>query len=332
MLYPGLNAASLAEALESEAVADSAFEDERLADDWDAWAARWESEFQRMDNLEEKRRAASEVRARSEVLREAGRAQLEAAAAKMRKMEDALEDVRREQQKAELRADAARARKEVASAAQDSCDDLVAQISANAARRRREADEKLKKKREAAREAEWKKFHEGQYVPKGNPGAARPPSGASNRTGSASAKPPGGASDRAGSASNRAGSASRGSGSRASSQSRASSKPRAPTLFTSFAEFDAAWAAFEKQVAAGVQGLRFLDVPWPVSLPTVSGVEPRENLDARKRKLRAALVRWHPDKWSKVLDCIHEADRGQVVERVKEVTRRIIDEKKLYGS
>jgi hypothetical protein len=65
---------------------------------------------------------------------------------------------------------------------------------------------------------------------------------------------------------------------------------------------------------------------------TISGVGTNESLEMRKRKLRAALVRWHPDKWAKVLDCIHESDRAQVVDKVKEVTRRIIEEKKRYGT
>lgn len=315
MLDHGYDAATLAEALADEAFADSALAYEHLADDWDAWAARWETEFQRLDGLEEKRKAMAGERARSEVLLEAGRAQLEAASAMVRQTEDQLEDARREQRKEQLREDAARVRKEVANEAQHEADDIVRQIAENAARRRREADAKLKKSRQAAREAEWKKYHEGQYAPKSN-GTEQPPGSAPNR----------GAGARASSGSRAS------SGYRASSLSRAASKPQPPTHFRSLAEFDAAWASFEKQVAASVQGMRLLDVPWPSSLPTVSGVEAQESLEVRKRKLRAALVRWHPDKWSRILECIHETDRGQVVERVKEVTRRIIQEKKVYGS
>lgn len=325
MLGRGFDAATLAEAIADEGVADGALADEHLADDWDAWAARWETEFQRLDGLEERRRKVASERARSDVLREAGRAQLEAASAAMRKMEDELEDVRRAQQKEQLREDAAQARKEVASAALQDSDDIVRQISENAARRRREADARMKKNREAARAAEWKKYHEGQYAPKTNAGKP-PPGNAPNRGNSFHGRPDGGSGSRASSAG--AGSA----GSRASSVPRAASKPRPSTNFMSFEDFDAAWAAFEKQVAAGAKDLRLADVPWPTTLPTVSGVESKESLDVRKRKLRAALVRWHPDKWGKLMECIHEADRGQVVERVKEVTRRIITEKKMYGS
>merc|ERR1711862_33004 len=151
---------------------------------------------------------------------------------------------------------------------------------------------------EAAREAQWKRFHEPKK-PAGNenapPGAQVPPRAAPQQN-----KP--------------------------NLPSRGTQAPQRPlpSRFNSFSEFDACWLQFEARVKSGAQSLRHADVPWPTSLPTVSGVSADESPDVQKQKLRAALVRWHPDKWGNLLESIQEGDRKQVVEKVKEVTRRII--------
>jgi len=72
-------------------------------------------------------------------------------------------------------------------------------------------------------------------------------------------------------------------------------------------------------------------VPWPSLLPTVSGISPDDGPGERKQKLRAAVLRWHPDKWGRILESIRAGDRAQVMERVKGVTRRILEERKRYG-
>ena len=64
---------------------------------------------------------------------------------------------------------------------------------------------------------------------------------------------------------------------------------------------------------------------------TVSGIEPADGADVRKRKLRAALVRWHPDKWVRVFEAMAVDERVGVVERVQAITRRILDEKARFG-
>jgi len=100
--------------------------------------------------------------------------------------------------------------------------------------------------------------------------------------------------------------------------------------YASFGDFDTAWSRFEQQ-SATAQSIRYGSVPWPTSLPTVSGVAQSDSHAERKRKFRAALVRWHPDKWGAVMAKVCEGDRPRVMERVKEVTQRILEEKKRFG-
>jgi len=111
-------------------------------------------------------------------------------------------------------------------------------------------------------------------------------------------------------------------------------KPPQPVVperrFASFAEYDKAWHNFEAALSKGGQ-LAYIDVPWPSSLSSVSGVEVCDDHSEQKKKLRAALVRWHPDKWSPILDKVKESEKAKVMERVKEVTQRILEEKKRFS-
>lgn len=109
---------------------------------------------------------------------------------------------------------------------------------------------------------------------------------------------------------------------------------RAPARrFADFAAYEVAWAAFMAAAAGGAESpLRCADVPWPLELPTVSGIEPCDDPGQRKRKLRAALLRWHPDKWAPILERIAEAEQPNVLAKVEEVTRRIIDERTRLGA
>jgi len=102
--------------------------------------------------------------------------------------------------------------------------------------------------------------------------------------------------------------------------------------FASFADFSAAWTAFEQKLSSPQKSpLRCSDIPWPSSLPSVSGAGAADTPAEKKKKLRAALMRWHPDKWAPILEQVAEAERPQVMERVKEVTQRILEEKKRFG-
>lgn len=107
-------------------------------------------------------------------------------------------------------------------------------------------------------------------------------------------------------------------------------KAQALPQFTSFAAFDAAWGAFEQRLSSGVQ-LSFTDIPWPDSLSSVSGVAHSDNVTDRKKKLRGALMRWHPDKWSHILERIKDTEKASVLQHVKEVTQRILEEKKHFS-
>lgn len=99
--------------------------------------------------------------------------------------------------------------------------------------------------------------------------------------------------------------------------------------FRSFADFDNAWGSFEQKASNG--SVRVTDVPWPTSLPTVSGIADSDSAAEKKKKLRAALMRWHPDKWGRIIDSVSKDEQSLVMERVKEVTQRILDEKNRYG-
>lgn len=306
-----------------DALADSALNDDGLADLWDAWSSHWEAEFSRLDGLEEQWKKKGAERVVLDAKKELDYAQKAEAAAKAREVEDQLEQVRLLQERERLREDATKARKQAATDAFEDGDDMVRRMSENAANRRLANEARRKKEREAAREAQQKRFFE---EPKKPPPAPRPRD--------ENAPPPGSFGARGRPTANGGCAA---PGRKSSPRPRSSSLPREgarppPVRFGSFSEFDTYWARFEQKVNAGTQDLHFIDVPWPTSLTSIAGVIASESLEVRKRKLRAALVRWHPDKWSKVLDCIHESDRAKVVEKVKEVTRRIIEEKKRYGS
>lgn len=111
-------------------------------------------------------------------------------------------------------------------------------------------------------------------------------------------------------------------------------KASAGRSFASFAEFAAAWQAFEERLSSGSQKglLTAVEIPWPHSLPSVSGVLASDTTADIKKKLRTALIRWHPDKWAPILEHVVEAQRGDVLSRVKEVTQRLLEEKKKFDA
>jgi hypothetical protein len=302
----------LDDTLVAEALADAALNDENLADVWDSWSSHWEREFSRLNGLEEQWKKQGAERIQREVTREVQYAHLEEAAKMARETEEEMEEMRREKARQQLKDDAAQARKQSMASAMESSDDIVRQISEKNAQRRKENEARRKKELDALKEAQQKRRDAKYDTPK------QPPPRASADAPSAPGMPR--------HAPRRP---------RSSSLSKEGGPPSArppPARFNSFPEFDAYWNRFEQRVHSGGRDLHFTDVPWPISLVTVSGVHSGESLQERKKKLRAALVRWHPDKWSKLLDAIHECDRAKVVEKVKEVTRRIIEEKKRYST
>lgn len=109
----------------------------------------------------------------------------------------------------------------------------------------------------------------------------------------------------------------------------AAKAPEGPR-FANAAAYEEAWSKFESRAKAG-DSVTYFDIPWPLNLPSVSGASPSDATGERKKKLRSALLRWHPDKWAPLMDRVREADRALVTQQVKEVTRRIIGEKERFG-
>jgi len=72
------------------------------------------------------------------------------------------------------------------------------------------------------------------------------------------------------------------------------------------------------------------DIPWPNGIESVSGTISSDTAAEAKKKLRTALLRWHPDKWAPILEHVAEADRAEVIARVKLVTQRLLEEKQRY--
>lgn len=105
--------------------------------------------------------------------------------------------------------------------------------------------------------------------------------------------------------------------------------------FNSFADFSAAWSAFEKRLSDRLSGTAFArsaafavsDIPWPDGIESVSGTISSDTAAEAKKKLRTALLRWHPDKWAPILEHVAEADRAEVIARVKLVTQKLLEEK-----
>merc|ERR1719335_1009495 len=107
MREPVLDPADLA-----TAIADEALNDEFLNDEWDSWAAHWETEFSRLNKLEEQWKKQGAERACMEMKREAQYRQAEENAARARQPEQQVEDLRRQAEKEKLRDDATQQRKQ----------------------------------------------------------------------------------------------------------------------------------------------------------------------------------------------------------------------------
>jgi hypothetical protein len=114
---------------------------------------------------------------------------------------------------------------------------------------------------------------------------------------------------------------------RSASQSRAPAAPApaAPALIS--VSSTATWEELEAKLA-GSGELCFVDVPWPLPGRPVLELAAGNNA---KKVLRAALLRWHPDKFQKILARIAPAGKAEAVAKVQEVTRRIIAEKNSAG-
>jgi len=94
----------------------------------------------------------------------------------------------------------------------------------------------------------------------------------------------------------------------------------------------AAWARLEASLESSALPIRFADIPWPEETACITGVLPGDAAAVAKPRLAAALRRWHPDKWRRILDRVPLEEQTQVTERVKSIAQRLLSEKaKLTG-
>jgi hypothetical protein len=109
--------------------------------------------------------------------------------------------------------------------------------------------------------------------------------------------------------------------------------PSAPTTFrkavySSLAAAEARWAKLEALLESGATDpIHFSDIPWPDVKGSLTGIGPGDAAPIAKRKLVVALRRWHPDKWRRILDRVPEAEHGRVMQRVKSIAQRLLEEK-----
>lgn len=94
--------------------------------------------------------------------------------------------------------------------------------------------------------------------------------------------------------------------------------------------YESRWAA----IASGCEALGFEEIPWPVLVPpreaaditadkiTTFILHPAHSLrQSRKERIRSALLRWHPDRFRRLLQRIPESERKVVEEGICEVTK-----------
>jgi len=98
--------------------------------------------------------------------------------------------------------------------------------------------------------------------------------------------------------------------------------------FSSWAEHDAAYEAFEKKLP-NMATVGVADVPWP---PTHDVLGASPGSAGRKKALHKALLRWHPDKWAAVLAKVSKPEeRRAMAELLQETTQLILCEKQREG-
>lgn len=295
-----------------------------LADLLDAWARQWEKEFELFSSAETDylarvadrvrlfaergiERASSDGRMMAALLEESdARAQMIGQRARQ------LSEVRRQQEVEDIDSKAGLTRYHTYHTALEETEEVLRNISERKDAERREREEKF---RENLRVQRQRRAERRTNTASGGSGGAGTGSGGARRASEPPrfAKPP------------------------FSNQAAArKTEPTAALRLDTAAAYDKAWAAFEQRLAelpADGPTLGHSDVPWPSKLPTVSGIdEAADGRQARRIKFRSAMLRWHPDKWGPILARIRETDRAQVMEGVKAVTRRILDERRRFGS
>ena len=115
------------------------------------------------------------------------------------------------------------------------------------------------------------------------------------------------------------------------------SKPKAPPalgrFFDTFAAFDAAYTEWEA-TAASAELIRLADVPFPPKRDPAGLLEAgllHGGADAsqRKKRLRTALLRWHPDKWMALTSKMRKHEHVELGKRLAVITQALVEQKDL---
>lgn len=91
---------------------------------------------------------------------------------------------------------------------------------------------------------------------------------------------------------------------------------------------DAEWARLEEYLERNSDPVRMADIPWPRDESCITGVILGDPAATVKRRLAVALRRWHPDKWRRIIDRVAPEERQDIVEKVKTITQKLLQEKK----
>ena len=95
--------------------------------------------------------------------------------------------------------------------------------------------------------------------------------------------------------------------------------------------YEAHVAAFEKMKTVPPGTLRERDVPWPHPNNLVF-LTPRDDSNARKKKVMRAIQRWHPDKFTQNFGAaIREAERERIMTRVRGVSASVIELRQVWN-
>jgi hypothetical protein len=103
-------------------------------------------------------------------------------------------------------------------------------------------------------------------------------------------------------------------------------------FFESFKAFDAAYVEWEAGAAAA-EVVKLAEVPFPPRLDPAglveSGLLRGGDESKRKKLLRSALLRWHPDKWMALTGKICAEERAELARRLSTITQELVEQKDL---
>ena len=109
--------------------------------------------------------------------------------------------------------------------------------------------------------------------------------------------------------------------------------PRLGRFFDSFAAFDQAFTEWEA-LAARAEVLHLAEVPFPPKKDPAGLVEAgllrgASDESRRKKMVRSALLRWHPDKWMAMTSKVPAEEHGELAKRLGIITQALVEQKDL---